>query len=125
MDREETEGRGAPVVGVVFLFFGIVLLLSTTGYLPWEIWNNLWRYWPVLIIIAGLNILLRSVNPWIVSLIVLAILIACLFIAARQSGISLIEGSVFMPVGDIPSPASVLAARSIRTVQYITAFSIL
>jgi hypothetical protein len=76
----ETE-KGAPVGGIFLLYFGILLLMQTTGYLPWNIWDTLWRFWPVLIIIAGINLLLRNLNPWLVSLIVAAILASCIFYA--------------------------------------------
>jgi hypothetical protein len=40
------------------LFLGIVFLLQALDVLPWGVWGTLWRFWPVLIIIIGLNILL-------------------------------------------------------------------
>jgi hypothetical protein len=35
---------------------GVVLLLNTTGRLPWSIWADAWRYWPVLLIVWGVLI---------------------------------------------------------------------
>ena len=80
--REMKESqRGAPVGGIILLFFGALLLMQTTGYLPWSLWDTLWRFWPVLMIIAGINLLLRKLNPWLVSLIVAAILAGCVLYA--------------------------------------------
>ena len=73
-----------PTWGIFLLFLGIVFLLHNFDILPWGVWGTLWRFWPVLIIIIGLGILLRHRNPWLVSLLVLAILLACLGIAIWQ-----------------------------------------
>ena len=83
---------GVPIWGIFLLFLGIVLLLQTLNVLPWGLWGTLWRFWPVLIIITGLGILLRHYNIWLVSLLLLAILGACLGIAIWQHGASLPAG---------------------------------
>ena len=95
----------APIWGIFLLFVGIVFLLQTLNVLPWGLWGTLWRFWPVLIIIIGLGILLRRYNVWLVSLLVLAIFGACLGIAIWQYGPSLSSGMVTKsysePLGDI------------------------
>ncbi len=77
-----------PIWGVFLLFLGIVFLLQSLNVLPWGLWGTLWRFWPVLIIIIGLGILLSRFNVWLVSLLILAILFACLGISIWQYGIS-------------------------------------
>jgi hypothetical protein len=52
------------------------------------LWGTLWRYWPVLVIIIGLNILLRRFNTWAVSALIFAILLGCLGGAIWQHGLS-------------------------------------
>ena len=84
----------APIWGIFLLFLGVVFLLQTLNILPWALWGTLWRFWPVLIIIIGLGILLRRSNVWLVSLLILAILGACLGIAIWQHGASLTGGVV-------------------------------
>jgi energy-coupling factor transporter transmembrane protein EcfT len=66
------------VGGIVLLFLGIVFLLQALDVLPWGLWGTLWRFWPVLIIIIGLNILLRRYSRWVVSILIFALLWACL-----------------------------------------------
>ena len=73
--------RGIPVGGVFLVFLGVVFLLQTLDILPWALWGTLWRFWPALIIITGIGILLRRYNVWLVSLLALAIFGACLGIA--------------------------------------------
>ena len=70
-----------PVVGAFLLFLGIVFLLQTMDVLSWRLWETLWKFWPVLLIITGLSVLLKRYNVWLVSLLILAILFASLGIA--------------------------------------------
>ncbi len=81
-----------PIWGIFLLFLGIVFLLQSLNTLPWGLWGTLWRFWPVLVIIGGLGILLRRFNVWLISLLILAILGACLGIAIWQYGPSLSVG---------------------------------
>jgi len=104
-EKKPQRAGGVPVWGIFLLFSGVVLLLQTLGILPWGLWGILWRFWPVLIIIIGLGILLRRYNVWLVSLLILAVLGACLGIAVWQYGLSSPPGTVTKsyaePLGDI------------------------
>jgi len=96
---------GVPIWGILLLFLGVVFLLQTLNVLPWGLWGTLWRFWPVLIIIVGLGILLRRYNVWLVNLLILAILGACLGIAIWQHGASpsagVITKSYSEPLGSL------------------------
>lgn len=85
----------APVWGIILLFVGVLLLLQTLNVLPWSLWDTLWRFWPALIIIIGLGILLRRANAWLISFIVIVILGACLGTAIWQHGIADTQRSTF------------------------------
>lgn len=80
-DEKLRRQPGIPVLGILLLFVGVVVLLQNFNVLPAGLWETLWRFWPVLIIIVGLGIILRRYNVWLVSLLILAILGACLGIA--------------------------------------------
>jgi Na+-translocating ferredoxin:NAD+ oxidoreductase RnfD subunit len=90
-----------PTGGIFLLFAGIVLLLQSLDVLPWSLWDTLWRFWPVLLIISGLSLLLRRYNAWLVSLVLLALLFACLGLAIWQQEKPLPSGQ-----GTASSPAS-------------------
>jgi hypothetical protein len=62
---------------LVFIGAGVILLLSTLGYVPWQSWNVLWRLWPLLLVALGVDLLIgrRSVLGAIVSGLVLLLLI--------------------------------------------------
>ena len=83
-EKEPGKVAATPIGGIFLIFFGVVLLLQTLNVLPWGLWESLWRFWPVSIIILGLSVLLRRFNVWLVSLLILAILGVCLGIAIWQ-----------------------------------------
>lgn len=60
-DRRRGHCRGhhqdAPVLGVMFLFGGILLFLNVIGQVPWSIWHVIWQFWPVILIFIGIQIL--------------------------------------------------------------------
>lgn len=49
---------GAILWGGTLIVVGIVLLLNSMGILSWDLWGFLWRFWPVFIIIWGLDMVL-------------------------------------------------------------------
>ena len=89
-------GSGALVWGIILLFVGVLLLLQTLNVLPWNLWDTLWRFWPALIIIIGLGILLRNAHAWLVVIIVIVILGACLGTAIWQHGTTEISSGLTM-----------------------------
>jgi hypothetical protein len=84
--NEKPGGSYAPVGGILLLFLGVLLLLQNLGVLPWGLWYNLLWFWPVIIVLIGVNIVLHRVNPWITALILIAILGTVLGITFWQYG---------------------------------------
>lgn len=67
------ERRRSGLIGpIILIAVGVLLLLNTLNLLPWSIWETLWRFWPVLLILLGLEILIGR-RSWVGSLIVLAV----------------------------------------------------
>lgn len=62
--RERHGGLGA----VLLITVGIILLLNNLEVLPWSIWENLWKFWPVLLILAGVDSIFGK--SWIADIIV-------------------------------------------------------
>ncbi len=51
-------GHGSPVLGpVLMIAAGVVFLLNNLGVLPWSIWGQLWRLWPLVLVAIGLDML--------------------------------------------------------------------
>lgn len=72
--------------GVVLLFVGGVLLLDNLNVIEFY-WRNVWGFWPIFLIIAGVNLLLNrngSQTGSIVSLGILIIALAFLFVRGQE-----------------------------------------
>ena len=48
------------ITGFLLVFSGIILLLNSLGVLPWSIWSEILNFWPVLVILVGLKLLLGN-----------------------------------------------------------------
>jgi hypothetical protein len=57
--------RGGLVGPLILIFLGGVLLLQNTGFLPANFWVNLWRLWPVILVLVGIELLLAGRIPWL------------------------------------------------------------
>ncbi len=84
MANKSQFGREIPLWGIFLVFLGVVFLLQTLGIVPWGLWSMLIRFWPVLIIIAGVYILLRHSHAWFATILILVLLFGCLGIAIWQ-----------------------------------------
>ncbi|MEX0616759.1 MAG: DUF5668 domain-containing protein [Candidatus Woykebacteria bacterium] len=42
----------------ILIVFGIIFLLNNFGILPWDVWLSLWKFWPIILILVGVEILL-------------------------------------------------------------------
>jgi len=71
------------VVGpFVLISAGILLLLNNLGYLSWDVWWHLLRFWPILIVLAGLQIVLRRVSSPLIAALAPLLVVAATFGAA-------------------------------------------
>jgi len=53
---------------------GLVFLLNNFGILPWAIWINLWKFWPLFLILIGIEVILgQSIS--LKTIVILAILV--------------------------------------------------
>jgi hypothetical protein len=77
--------RGGVVGPLILIFLGGVFLLQNTGYLPPNFWVNLWRLWPVILVLVGIELLLANRIPWLV-LAGLAAVVLVLGAAVTNSG---------------------------------------
>ncbi|WP_131536045.1 LiaF transmembrane domain-containing protein [Pedobacter nototheniae] len=72
--------------GILLLFIGGVLLLENFGVIEFY-WRNVWHFWPVFLIIAGVNILFNRNNSQmghIISIAVLVVTLSFLFYKGQQ-----------------------------------------
>lgn len=72
--------------GILLLFIGGVLLLENFGIIDFY-WRNVWNFWPIFLIIAGVNILFNRNNSQagsMVSIGILVVALAFLFYKGQQ-----------------------------------------
>ncbi|ATP57545.1 hypothetical protein CPT03_14220 [Pedobacter ginsengisoli] len=73
--------------GIVLLFIGGVLLLENFHIIDFY-WRNVWRFWPIFLIIAGVNILFNRSKSQIggmVSIAILVVTLGVLFYKGQQA----------------------------------------
>ncbi len=76
MSCEKKDRGGSDYVFAFFLIFlGLVFLLNTTGLITWEIWSVLLRFWPLLIIFAGLNLIVQESKVFRIIIGVISIIV--------------------------------------------------
>jgi hypothetical protein len=68
--------------GLQLIVFGVFLLLTSQGFLPWSFWLEAISLWPVLLVGAGLRMIFeRSRLPWIMLLSPVLVAAALLWLA--------------------------------------------
>lgn len=78
--------RGVPIGALLLIAVGVVLLLQSLGVLSWDLWATLWRFWPVVLLVIGVNLLLGSRYPIAVSGIVAVLLAGAVGLAVWVHG---------------------------------------
>ena len=73
-DGRTSRGKALPIGALLLIALGALLLLTTTGVVVWSIWLELWRFWPVLLIVAGINMLVKRRAPLVAGVLVLFVL---------------------------------------------------
>lgn len=48
--------------GIILIFFGTLLLLENFNIIEFA-WSQVWRFWPVILILIGINIISAKTNP--------------------------------------------------------------
>ncbi len=108
---EGSASNGVPIIAVVLVIFGGLLLLQTTGAVSWGVWDNLWRFWPVAIIVLGISLLLGRTSPWLASLLIAGLLLGSVagawIITERHQ--DLMVTSLTEPVGGVTSVEAKIA----------------
>lgn len=66
---EARRRRGSVIGPLILIFIGAVFLLQNAGILPPTVWTNLWRLWPVILVIVGLELLFGARAGWLVGIL--------------------------------------------------------
>lgn len=76
---------------LILIILGAVFLLNNFGILSWGVWDTRWRFWPVLLVIWGLQLLFGAwwLGELITGIITLVILITVLLISVASTNTQL------------------------------------
>ncbi|MBF6612986.1 MAG: hypothetical protein IVW55_07635 [Chloroflexi bacterium] len=74
MRRARRPYSGGFLGPLLLIVAGVLFLLSNFGLLDANVWRQLWRLWPLLLVAVGLEILLGRRNPALSLLIILLVL---------------------------------------------------
>jgi hypothetical protein len=84
-DRQPTRriGRGSIIGGLILIVLGLLWLFHNLGYLPGDLLLNLWRFWPLILVLVGLEIALRGFPDRVALpiLLLVAVLIGAMLVA--------------------------------------------
>ena len=100
------ERRGPPLFGLLFVALGVVLLLQNLDVIDWDLWTEIWRFWPVLLVAVGANLILGRRLPWLTTMIIVVLLTGSILGAAL-----LAESDASVRVDRIEEP--LLSTRSL------------
>lgn len=79
----ERRPRRTPIAGPILLIgLGLLFLAQNFGLVSADIWLNLWRFWPLLLVLAGIDLIFSRSGWGVVIAVLLAILLIGSFIAA-------------------------------------------
>jgi hypothetical protein len=83
---ERPQRRRSLVAPVLLIALGGLLLLNNLGVVPWNVWETLWRFWPLVLVLAGLELLLgnRGSALWLLIAAVVAVTALAIFFATAQ-----------------------------------------
>jgi hypothetical protein len=76
-EMEDQRKKGGLFGPILLIFVGILFLLNNFGLVSWDIWFQLLRLWPILLVGAGLDLLIGR-KSMLGSLVVAVIIVALL-----------------------------------------------
>ncbi len=77
----ERRFSGVPIAALLLIAVGVTLLLQNMGIVGWGLWLEIWRFWPLVLVAIGVNLVLGRRLPWL-STLVFAALVAGAFTGA-------------------------------------------
>ncbi len=85
-EKSKTKNDHDVVWAIFMISIGVIFLMNSFGVLSWGIWSVLWRFWPVLLILGGIQLLLgKSVISKIVTAITAVVVINLVIFASILS----------------------------------------
>ncbi len=75
----QNKNRSAYIIGLILIGIGLLFFLNTMGIATFQVWYFLFKFWPVILILIGLNIILKKTALWwIVPILIFVIFIGAI-----------------------------------------------
>lgn len=104
-NRRRSMRSGSVAGALILIVLGFLWLLNNLGYLPPGFWYNIWRFWPVILIIVGLDLALRGFSNWfalpVLLLAVVAIVGAILLVTPSLPTMGTVTESLSQELADL------------------------
>ncbi len=85
MGRHHHRDSGSVVWGVMLLLGGCMLLLNTMNAVPWQVWDYIGHFWPILFIFMGLQVIFgNTILASIILFVTSVIAFGLIFVASLQ-----------------------------------------
>ncbi len=46
--------------GLILILLGVIFFLNTLGLFSWNIWGQIWKLWPLILVILGIKKILEK-----------------------------------------------------------------
>lgn len=86
------ERRPGYVGPLLLITIGLIILFNELGFISWGSWGSLWRFWPVILILIGIEILARHTESGVV------------YFAAVFLSVIIIIGTALLAWNGYPTP---------------------
>jgi hypothetical protein len=107
MSENRTRRPGSVVWPLLLISLGLVFLLNNLGVISWNVWNVMWRMWPVVLVAIGLDLIFgrrSGIGAAITALVILGMFAGAFwlvnFTGDIWGGDQVLE-SISQPLGDI------------------------
>ena len=105
------EHRRPSLIGpLILITIGILFLLANLGYLPMSFWEIAYRFWPLILILIGLEIIIGRhsiIGGLLILVLWFALIAGVLWLSVAQGGtflsVAAITDPINQPLGDIES----------------------
>jgi hypothetical protein len=105
------EHRRPSLIGpLILITIGVLFLLANLGYLPLSFWEIAYRYWPLILILIGLEIIIGRhslIGGLVVLVLWFALIAGVLWLSAAQGGTfastAALADPIHQPLDDIKS----------------------
>lgn len=115
--QKKNKSSGNVVFAFLLIFLGFLFLANNLGIVSWTVWADLWRFWPIVLILWGLQFLLgKSTFAQIIMAVVTVslFLFALLYILAGAGALKGTGLENWQPVRSMPMHSNDIVKQELK-----------